>query len=335
MFSEKFSTALFDEKNETQLTTSNFNQACFLRGNPIVESLERWCLRNSRCPNGPKPMLAVVYFDTGDDAQEYLQIKAEVAAKAGIGYIPHKLLPSASINEVLEQIHKLNTDHCTHGILVQRPIPEHLCQDEVMYSIKRAKHIEEYAESKRTNIAVDGVMRLLTAYHKLWMLDLNIIILGGTNIITPEFQAEIKRQHSHVETPSKWEETKINGKHSTVLITELNKGGIIKSTMLGPSVKLVIDLGFDVISKIGDLDPRVQCKDLIVVPTPGGVLPIVLWLMMERTIRCSKIPVTSVPTDTRFVSISRFKWVSVSICSVSFLVCLSIFIYVLNFHFCQ
>ncbi|KAK1990584.1 Aminoacid dehydrogenase-like protein [Colletotrichum falcatum] len=302
MCAEKISTATFNKNDDNQLSTSHFNQAFLLKGKTVVESLERWCLRNNKCLNGHTPMLSVVYFDTGDDAQEYLQIKAEVASKAGVDYTTHRLPPFASMNEVLGKINELNEDHGTHGILVQRPIPTHLCQHEVMYSIKRTKHVEEYTESKPSNIAVEGVVRLLAAYHKAWMLDLNVIILGGTNIITPGFKAELKRYHQRVETFSKWEEIRINRKHNTVLISELNKGGIIKPNMLSPRVKLVIDLGFDVISKMGDVDQMVQIRDLIIVPTPGGVLPIILWLMMERTIRGSKVSFSSAPKDTWLVS---------------------------------
>ncbi|WYZ35518.1 hypothetical protein EsH8_X_000165 [Colletotrichum jinshuiense] len=257
MSSNRPGTGLIVEKNDLRLTVSHLSQACLLKGKPIVDSIERWCLGHNRSGDGITPTLAVLYFDTGSDARDYLKLKAEVAAKAGIGYTSHKLRPNASIDEVLGKIDQLNKDDRTHGILVQRPIPKHLSQCQVMYSITRQKHVEEYAGGNASNIALDAVKRLLAAYHKVWMLDLDIVILGGTNIITPGFKAELKRRFQFVEMLPKWEGTMIDRKRQTIVMTELNRGGVIKPSMLGPGVKLVIDLGFDVDTKTGDLDPEV------------------------------------------------------------------------------
>lgn len=60
---------------------SHVCQALFLKGAPVIGLLESWCIRNSKSIDGIKPTLAVVYFNTGVDADEYLRIKAEVAAK--------------------------------------------------------------------------------------------------------------------------------------------------------------------------------------------------------------------------------------------------------------
>lgn len=199
-----------------------------------------------------------------------------------------------------------------------------------MYSINRQKHVEEYAGGNASNIALDAVKRLLAAYHKVWMLDLDIVILGGTNIITPGFKAELKRRFQFVEMLPKWEGTMIDRKRQTIVMTELNRGGVIKPSMLGPGVKLVIDLGFDVDTKTGDLDPEVhEMNGLMVVPTPGGALPIILWLMMERTIRAnckasvSSVPSKNAPLGSRLVLNQYVSYIGLII----LLVCVSMYVY--------
>lgn len=187
---------------------------------------------------------------------------------------------------MLAKIRELNDNDQAHGILIQRPVPKHLSETRVMDSVAPHKHIEEFDRGKPNNIAVDGLTRLLNSYGRAWMLELNIILLGGTNIITPGFKAELTRRHKHVQIMPKIQTARMNPKHETIIITELNKGGIIKPEMLGPAIKLVVDLGFDVDTKVGDLDADVlDMEDLLVVPTPGGVLPVLLWIMMERTIK--------------------------------------------------
>lgn len=201
-------------------------------------------------------------------------------------YEEYKLSPHAPIREVLAQIEELNYDDRIHGILIQRPGPEHLSETQVMSSVIPVKHIEEFSVECSNNIAYNALYRLLETYGRPWMLDLDIVLLGGTNIITPGFISQLRRHHKHVQSLQALDTVSLIPKHDTIIITELNKGGIIKPDMLGPSVRLVVDLGFDVKSKVGDLDPDVfDLDDLDIVPTPHGVLPVLLWTMMERTIK--------------------------------------------------
>ncbi|KAI5356828.1 putative tetrahydrofolate dehydrogenase/cyclohydrolase [Septoria linicola] len=277
---------LNSEKCSSESSPHEHTQARLLRGGPVVTKIASWCLKHNQRRHGQKATLAVIYFDTGADADEYLFIKAIVAARAGVGYEEYKLSPHAPIEDVLAQITELNDDDRIHGVLIQRPIPKHLCETQVMASVVPIKHIEEFSVEKSNNIAYDGLYRLLRSYGRAWMLDLDVVLLGGTNIITPGFRSQLRRQHKHVGALQTLDPIPQGSKYDTIIITELNRGGIIKPHMLGPSVRLVVDLGFDVKSKVGDLDPEVlDMDDLEVVPTPHGVLPVLLWTMMERTIK--------------------------------------------------
>lgn len=307
---EDISIALDSGQTAAHTSRTHLARELLLKGRPVIRKLAAWCEKHNKPHNGVKPTLAVVYFDTGDEADEYLYIKRLVAAKvgspvplrhhvkavdrsveenlrlvqAGVAYAVHKLLPDASLDEVLEKIFALNEDAESHGILIQRPVPEHLCTEQVMASVAPSKHIEEFARGRANNIALDALTRLLDSYCKGWMLDLNILLLGGLNIITPEFKAQLKRRRQCV--PSLQDLDLSPAQDDTVIITELNHGHIIKPDMLGPAIKLVVDLGFDPDTKQGDLHPDVLNLDgLLAVPTPGGVLPVLLWTMMERTIR--------------------------------------------------
>ncbi len=73
--------SLDNEKFPTNSTVTSFNQAQLLRGGPVVTKIHSWCTKHNRSRKGIKPMLAVIYFDTGDDADEYLYIKRVVAAR--------------------------------------------------------------------------------------------------------------------------------------------------------------------------------------------------------------------------------------------------------------
>ena len=61
--------------------------ARLLTGDLVVRDIERWCHRKAE-KGGVKPVMAVVYFNTGSDAVDYVKIKAHVAARVSQQF-PH------------------------------------------------------------------------------------------------------------------------------------------------------------------------------------------------------------------------------------------------------
>lgn len=65
--------------------------ATLLKGEAVVEDIEKWCERIGRdeSNNGDydnvQPVMAVVWFDTDPYAAEYVRVKADVAAKVRNG----------------------------------------------------------------------------------------------------------------------------------------------------------------------------------------------------------------------------------------------------------
>jgi len=54
--------------------------AHLLTGDLVVHDIERWCHRKAE-QGGIKPVMAVVFFNTSQDAVDYVKIKAHVAAR--------------------------------------------------------------------------------------------------------------------------------------------------------------------------------------------------------------------------------------------------------------
>ncbi|KHN96438.1 methenyltetrahydrofolate cyclohydrolase [Metarhizium album ARSEF 1941] len=269
--------------------------ADLLQGHLVVRDIERWCLRKGR-RGGTAPVLAVIFFDTDPSAEDYVRIKAHVAEKAGVGYWVYEMSPDASCAQVQTQIRALNENARVHGILVQRPLPEHLGEPKVMAAIDPRKHVEEYRDGRASNIAADAVGRLLSSHGRRGALRRSAVhVAGAGNIVTDGFTAHMRRRYPWVSASPGLRQLVAaeHGGRPVVLITELHRGaGHVTPGMVRPEVRIVIDLGF-YLSRggvaAGDLDHAVLAMDgLAVAPTPGGVLPILPWLMMERTIRAAR-----------------------------------------------
>ncbi|KAF5664985.1 mitochondrial tetrahydrofolate synthase [Fusarium heterosporum] len=280
--------------------------ARLLAGESVVRDIERWCHRKAE-KGGMQPVMAVVYFNTGTDAVDYVEIKAHVAARAGVGYWVYEMPVDASTTQVMSQVKELNKNPLIHGILIQRPLPRQLNEPEIMAYINPVKNIEEYSKCQVNNIAADALVRLLAKYQLLGLAQqAKIQIVGFGNVITEEFIKQIKRQFPYVSASKDWDlsydarqdkyealQKEVKTPRASMIISELHRGpGFIKATMVDPEVSVLVDLGFYVTEKgiIGDVSHSLfDRSDIAIAPTPGGVLPILLWIMMERTIKAKQI----------------------------------------------
>ena len=215
--------------------------------------------------------------------------------------------PEASTAQVISQVQKLNKNPQIHGILVQRPLPDQVNEPKIMASIDHVKNIEEYTKGLADNIAADALVRLLTRYGLLRSAQhAKIRIVGFGNVITKEFIRQMKHQFPYVswskdfdsscdagQEESEAGETEAKAPRRTIIVSELHRGpGFIKESMIKPEVSVLVDLGFYVTEKgvIGDVSHSLfDRSNLAIAPTPGGVLPILLWIMMERTIKAKEM----------------------------------------------
>ena len=213
--------------------------------------------------------------------------------------------PDASTSQVLSQVQKLNKNPQIHGILIQRPLPDQVNEPKVMASINPVKNIEEYTKGQPDNIAADALVRLLAKYGLLRAVQqARIRIVGFGNIITKEFTQQMKRQFPYVSWSKDFDpcfdskdededsEEEVQAPRRSIVVSELHRGpGFIKESMIKSDVRVLVDLGFYVTEKgvIGDVSHSLfDRSDLAIAPTPGGVLPILLWIMMERTIKAKE-----------------------------------------------
>ncbi|KAJ4109691.1 hypothetical protein NW768_012127 [Fusarium equiseti] len=280
--------------------------AHLLTGGLVVHDIERWCHRKAG-KGGVKPVMAVVFFNTGPDAVDYVKIKAHVAARAGVSYWVYEMSPDASTSEVISQVQKLNKNPEIHGILVQRPLPDQVNEPKAMASISPVKNIEEYTKGQADNIAADALVRLIARYGLLRSAQQSKIrIVGFGNIITKEFIQQMKSEFPYVSASRDFDlsgdteqdeheglQKEAIAPRRSIIISELHRGpGFIKESMVKAEVSVLVDLGFYVTEKgvIGDVSHSLfDRSDLAIAPTPGGVLPILLWIMMERTIKAKQL----------------------------------------------
>ncbi|MDP2233419.1 MAG: tetrahydrofolate dehydrogenase/cyclohydrolase catalytic domain-containing protein, partial [Actinomycetota bacterium] len=93
---------------------------------------------------GVTPGLAVVIVGEDPASQVYVRNKEKACAKVGIFSEKIELPASATQDELLAVVAKLNARADIDGMLVQFPLPEHLNEDEVIEAISVDKDVDGF-----------------------------------------------------------------------------------------------------------------------------------------------------------------------------------------------
>ncbi len=90
------------------------------------------------------PGLATVLVGEDPASQVYVKSKARTCDALGVYSERHDLPADTSEAELLTLIDKLNKDLKIHGILVQLPLPKHINETRVLYTIDPKKDVDGF-----------------------------------------------------------------------------------------------------------------------------------------------------------------------------------------------
>ena len=94
--------------------------------------------------HGVTPGLAVVLVGDDPASQVYVRNKGRQTREAGMQSFETHLPTTASEDELLAQVARLNADPAVHGILVQLPLPSQIRETAVIDAIAPAKDVDGF-----------------------------------------------------------------------------------------------------------------------------------------------------------------------------------------------
>ena len=93
---------------------------------------------------GVTPCLAVVLVGEDPASQVYVRGKINDCAQCGIESRSIRLPETTTQEELLAQVKALAEDSAVHGILVQLPLPEHICEKHIIDAIAPEKDVDGF-----------------------------------------------------------------------------------------------------------------------------------------------------------------------------------------------
>ncbi|WP_188453695.1 bifunctional methylenetetrahydrofolate dehydrogenase/methenyltetrahydrofolate cyclohydrolase FolD [Virgibacillus oceani] len=251
--------------------------------------------------NGVIPHLTVVLVGEDPASKSYVNGKRKASEETGISSQIIELPSTATEEELLQLIAKLNNDDSVHGILVQLPLPKHIREQQVIEAIDPAKDVDGFhpVNIGRMMTGKDTFLPC-TPFGILTMLKSNnipiegshAVIIGRSNIVgKPVGQLLLNENATVTYCHSKTKDLKQITTKADILIVAVGKANIIGKDYLKQDA-VVIDVGVNRLDNgklTGDVDFE-DAKEIAsyITPVPKGVGPMTITMLLKNTIKAAR-----------------------------------------------
>lgn len=245
--------------------------------------------------HGVTPHLAVILAGEDPASRVYVRNKENACAKAGIRSTVIRLAQDCTQEELEKTVLALNEDPGVHGILVQLPLPKHLCEARVLALVHPDKDVDGFHAMNAGRLMIGqkgfvpctplGVMKLLEAYG-IPICGKHAVIIGRSNIVGKPMamlllaaNATVTLCHSHTQGLAELT------RQADILVAAVGKPGFVTAEMIKPGAA-VIDVGINRTQDglTGDVEARAADVAGFLTPVPGGVGQMTIAMLLSNTL---------------------------------------------------
>lgn len=256
------------------------------------------------------PGLVTVLVGEDPASEVYVGMKQRMCEKLGMNSFSHTLPADSTQEEVEALVQQLNEDPKINGILVQLPLPGHLDDESVLKAISPEKDVDGFHPLNMGRLAQKGREPLFvpcTPDGCIYLLDevgvemegANAVVLGRSNIVgMPAALLLVKRNATVTICHSRTKNLADVCRKADILIAAVGRVEMVKKDWVKPGAA-VIDVGThriddDTKKKGYYLTGDVAFDEVSEVagwisPSPGGVGPMTIAMLMRNTVRAAKI----------------------------------------------
>lgn len=248
---------------------------------------------------GVRPGLATVLVGENHPGRQYVNSKGKACEAVGLASFKHELPGSVTEVELQDLIARLNVDEAVHGILVQLPLPKHLCEDAIVECVHPLKDVDGFGPVS-LGLLTAGRPRYLacTPYGVMELLSRNgipvagkhVVVVGRSNIVGKPLALMLGRKGVDATVTVCHSRTGDVGgytRQADVVVVAIGQAGYLKADMVRPGAT-VIDVGTNVGGDgktTGDVEfAGVAEVAGAITPVPGGVGPMTIACLLANTL---------------------------------------------------
>lgn len=248
------------------------------------------------------PHLAVILVGENPASVAYVTLKQKKGEAIGAKVTLLKYPTSVTTEELLKKLEELNSDPSVHGILIQRPLPEQIDVPKIELATNPQKDVDGFHPSSPFTLPLPlAVVKILEYCHpdnfKEWLASQSIVVIGkGPTGGGPIIKLLNKLGVNPVVIDSKTENPNDLMKNADIIIASAGRENVVQPENIKQGVILVgvgILRGTDGKLK-GDYNEE-EIKDIagFYTPTPGGVGPVNVAMLMENLLTATEAQISS------------------------------------------
>jgi methylenetetrahydrofolate dehydrogenase (NADP+)/methenyltetrahydrofolate cyclohydrolase len=254
---------------------------------------------------GQSPTLVAVLVGSNAASEVYVRNKRRACERLGMASNLHELPETASTNDVLSLVVRLNEDPAVNGILVQLPLPRQIDSARVLRTVRPEKDVDCF-HPENVGLLVQGQPRFVpctpAGVQQLLLRNgietggQHVVILGRSEIVGkplanllmqrgPGGDATVTVCHSRSRDLPELTRS------ADILIAAIGRPRFVTAEMV-KSGATVIDVGINRTDQgvVGDVDfEGVRQVAGHITPVPGGVGPLTVTMLLANTLRAAEI----------------------------------------------
>ncbi|MCD4819702.1 MAG: bifunctional 5,10-methylenetetrahydrofolate dehydrogenase/5,10-methenyltetrahydrofolate cyclohydrolase [Candidatus Cloacimonetes bacterium] len=280
-----------------------------LRAKPITKILYKEITDEIKRLN-ITPKLVIILVGNDPASEYYISSVTKKAKKVGIKVELKKFNDTIIQSELINFIEELNTNEEVDGIMIQKPLPSQINDDEISEKINPDKDVDAFHAVNMGNLILDksGFLPCTPAaileifkFYKIELEGKHVVVIGRSNIVGKPIANLLLRKNIYANATvtichSKTKNISEYTKKADILIATIGKANYITNDMVSKNT-VIIDVGINLIIDkdvksiyVGDVDYNSCYNDcLAITPVPGGVGSITTAILLKNVIYANKI----------------------------------------------
>lgn len=251
---------------------------------------------------GVSPCLTIIRVGAREDDLSYERGAKKRMEMTGIECRVLELPEDISQKELEETFSRVNDDASVHGILLFRPLPEHLDEEPLKEMIHPYKDVDGMSpvniakvfsgdETGHAPCTAEAVMEIAEHYG-IELTGKKVTIIGRSMVVgRPLSMMMLKKNATVTICHTRTKELAKTCQNAEILVAAAGKAGIVKADMVGDGA-VVFDVGIHVDENgklCGDVDfDSVESKSSYITPVPRGVGSVTSSVLAKHVIKGAK-----------------------------------------------
>lgn len=244
-------------------------------------------VRNLRQSYKVFPKLAIIQTLDDPVINTYVRLKQNYGADILVEVEVYKLDESM----VLEKIKELNEDSSVYGVIVQLPLRDPKCTDDLVNAVSPAKDVDALGKNAILDPATPMAINWLLAGYGIELDQKNIVIVGRGRLVgAPLERMWLNSGYRVTVANSQTEDLAALVKEADVVVSATGTPQLITSDMLKTGAVVVDAATASENGKIvGDVAEDVRTRDdITITPEKGGVGPLTVCALFDNVIRAAR-----------------------------------------------